>query len=45
MVKLDAPPEGGIAFDTKFFMQPDDYRIHQIRLKGGDCSTDSFCYP
>ena len=20
-------------------------RIHQIRLKGGDCSTDSFCYP
>ncbi|HVQ20223.1 MAG TPA: selenium-binding protein SBP56-related protein, partial [Terrimicrobiaceae bacterium] len=45
MVKLDAPPEGGIAFDTKFFMQPDDYRIHQIRLEGGDCSTDSFCYP
>jgi methanethiol oxidase len=18
---------------------------HQIRLQGGDCSTDSFCYP
>ena len=45
MVKLDAAPEGGIAFDSKFFMQPDDYRIHQIRLEGGDCSTDSFCYP
>jgi selenium-binding protein 1 len=34
MVKLDAPPEGGIEFDNKFFMQPDDYRIHQIRLEG-----------
>jgi selenium-binding protein 1 len=45
MVKLDAAPEGGIAFDTKFFMQPDDYRLHQIRLEGGDSSSDSFCYP
>ena len=43
MVKLDAAPEGGISFD--FFMQPDDYRIHQIRLEGGDSSSDSFCYP
>ena len=24
---------------------PDGYRAHQIRLDGGDCSTDSFCYP
>jgi selenium-binding protein 1 len=45
MVKLDAAPGGGVAFDTKFFMQPEDYRIHQIRLEGGDCSSDSFCYP
>jgi methanethiol oxidase len=45
MVKLDAAPEGGIAVDTKFFMQPEDYRIHQIRLEGGDSSSDSFCYP
>ena len=45
MVKLDAAPEGGIAFDTKFFMQSDDYRVHQIRLEGGDSSSDSFCYP
>jgi selenium-binding protein 1 len=22
-----------------------DYAAHQIRLQGGDCSTDSFCYP
>jgi len=24
---------------------PEGYRSHQIRLEGGDCSTDSFCYP
>ena len=24
---------------------PEGYRAHQIRLDGGDCSTDSFCYP
>ena len=22
-----------------------DYGAHQVRLQGGDCSTDSFCYP
>ena len=44
MVKLDAAPGVGVAFDIKFFMQPEDYRIHQIRLEGGDCSSDSFCY-
>jgi methanethiol oxidase len=45
MAKLDVAPEGGISFDMKFFMQPDDYRLHQIRLEGGDSSSDSFCYP
>ena len=24
---------------------PKGYRSHQVRLEGGDCSTDSFCYP
>jgi len=45
MAKLDVAPEGGIDFDAKFFMQPDDYRLHQVRLEGGDSSSDSFCYP
>ena len=45
MAKVDAAPEGGIGFDTKFFLQPDDYRLHQVRLEGGDSSSDSFCYP
>src|SRR5262245_7667247 len=46
MVKLDARPEGGIEFDPKFFVKlPTGHRPHQVRLQGGDCSTDSFCYP
>jgi len=46
MVKLDAKPEGGIAFDPDFFIQwPKSHRPHQVRLEGGDCSSDSYCYP
>ncbi len=46
MVKLDAAPEGGIELDKKFFIDwPDGYRPHQVRLQGGDASSDSFCYP
>jgi selenium-binding protein 1 len=45
MVKLDASP-GGIAFDPKFFVDwPRGHRPHQVRLEGGDCSSDSYCYP
>jgi selenium-binding protein 1 len=46
MVKLDAGANGGIAFDPKFFVQwPESHRPHQVRLEGGDCSSDSYCYP
>jgi selenium-binding protein 1 len=46
MVKLDAKPEGGIAFDPKFFVEwPKGQLPHQVRLQGGDCSSDSYCYP
>ncbi len=46
MVKLDAAPSGGIAFDPKFMVKwPKSHRPHQVRLEGGDCSSDSFCYP
>lgn len=46
MVKLDANPNGGIAFDPKFFVEwPAPHRPHQVRLEGGDCSSDSYCYP
>ena len=46
MVKLDAGPSGGIAFDPKFFVGwPKGQRPHQVRLEGGDSSSDSYCYP
>lgn len=36
---------GGIELDAKFVVDfGDDYSAHQVRLQGGDCSTDSFCY-
>lgn len=37
---------GGLELDPGFFVDfGPDYGAHQIRLEGGDCSTDSFCYP
>lgn len=45
MVKLDVNPEGGISFDPNFFLDFGDQRAHQLRLQGGDASTDSYCFP
>jgi selenium-binding protein 1 len=45
MVKLDAAPNGGIALDATFFVEFDGRRPHQVRLQGGDASSDSYCYP
>jgi len=45
MVKLDAAPEGGMTFDRNFFLELDHgLRPHQVRLQGGDASSDSFCF-
>jgi methanethiol oxidase len=41
-----AGPAGGLELAKDYWVNfPDGYRAHQIRLDGGDCSTDSFCYP
>jgi methanethiol oxidase len=45
MVKLNAEPEGGLAVDPDFFVDFGDERPHQVRLEGGDASTDSYCFP
>ena len=45
MAKLDVKDGGGIEFDTEFFLEFErDLRPHQIRLEGGDASSDSFCF-
>jgi selenium-binding protein 1 len=42
----NATASGGLELAEDYWVSfPDGYRAHQIRLEGGDCSTDSFCYP
>jgi selenium-binding protein 1 len=45
MAKVDADPAGGLAVDPDFLVDFGPRRGHQIRLEGGDSSSDSFCYP
>jgi selenium-binding protein 1 len=45
-IMCNANPTGGIQLDPDFFVDfGDGYGAHQIHLEGGDCSTESFCYP
>jgi methanethiol oxidase len=44
-VQIDANPAGGMQFNEHFFIDFGAERPHQIRLEGGDSSSDSFCYP
>jgi methanethiol oxidase len=45
MAKLDIGDDGGMSFDHRFFVQTEHgMRPHQVRLQGGDASSDSFCY-
>jgi methanethiol oxidase len=45
MAKVDAAPGGGMSVDEGFFIDFGPLRPHQVRLEGGDASSDSFCYP
>jgi selenium-binding protein 1 len=45
MVRIDAEPAGGISFTDDFLVEFEEgLRPHQVRLQGGDASSDSFCY-
>jgi methanethiol oxidase len=45
MAKLDVAPVGGITFDPRFLVEFEGgRRPHQVRLAGGDASSDSFCF-
>jgi methanethiol oxidase len=45
MAKVNVASQGGIALDENFFVEFEDgLRPHQVRLQGGDASSDSFCY-
>ena len=46
MAKLDVGADGGVAADPRLFVRfPDGLRPHQVRLAGGDASSDSYCFP
>jgi methanethiol oxidase len=48
MAKIDTDPSaGGLRLDERFFPHGKDFRgrrPHQVRLQGGDASSDSYCY-
>jgi selenium-binding protein 1 len=44
MAKLDVGANGGITPDPKFFLEFEGERPHQVRLQGGDASSDSYCF-
>lgn len=45
MVKLDVAQDGGIQLDPNLFAEFGDLRPHQVKLQGGDASSDFYCYP
>ena len=45
IAKVDVAPEGGMELDPAFLTTEFDGRLpHQIRLEGGDASSDSYCF-
>jgi selenium-binding protein 1 len=44
MVKLDVDPKGSLSVDPRFFPDFGGRRSHQVRLQGGDASSDSYCF-
>jgi methanethiol oxidase len=48
LAKIDTDPvSGGLTLDERFFPHGEDFRglrVHQVRLQGGDASSDSYCY-
>jgi selenium-binding protein 1 len=44
LIKLDADASGGLTPDPNLLLHG-EHRCHQVRLEGGDASSDSYCYP
>jgi selenium-binding protein 1 len=43
--KLDAGEDGSLTVDPDVFVPYSGERPHQVRLSGGDASSDSYCFP
>ena len=44
IAKVDLHPDGSMDLDRNFFLETNGMRPHQVRLEGGDASSDSYCY-
>ncbi|HEU4414562.1 MAG TPA: selenium-binding family protein [Candidatus Angelobacter sp.] len=44
MAKADISPRGEMKLDPNFLTDFGDMRSHQVRLEGGDASSDSYCF-
>ncbi len=45
IAKINIGPHGGMSFENRFLVELEGgMRSHQVRLQGGDASSDSFCY-
>jgi methanethiol oxidase len=44
LAKLDVDSGNGLQPDSKCFIEFDGLRPHQVRLEGGDASSDSYCF-
>jgi methanethiol oxidase len=45
LVKIDARDDGSLALDPDLYVPFSGERPHQVRLGGGDASSDSYCFP
>ena len=45
LARIDVNPQGGMSLNPDFFVDYGASRTHQVRLQGGDASSDTFCFP
>jgi selenium-binding protein 1 len=45
LVKFDAGEDGSLTADPDLFVPFTGEKPHQVRLQGGDASSDSYCFP
>jgi selenium-binding protein 1 len=44
LARIDVDAQGTMSLDTRCFLRTNVMRPHQVRLQGGDASSDSYCY-
>ena len=42
LLRVDCGPDGGMELDPEFFVDLAPARAHEVRLQGGDCTTEIF---